>query len=183
MDDRLLKYFVDSRTSKILLDILRSGRITIRELCANIPDVPRSTMYRILTKMEREGFVKVVDYKQKRGTVEKTYAPTELLSLGPDPLRMTSDDISVLFMTYCMEFANQFREYSLKHPGTPDPKNGTFGYWLAPVYATDRELEVLIENFSQQMSRYSMKDPTGERKLHSVGLIVSPPAERADGQD
>ena len=64
MDDRLLQYFIDPRTSKILLDIVRENRITVKRLCDNNPGIPRSTMYRILNKMEREGFVEVVDYQQ-----------------------------------------------------------------------------------------------------------------------
>ena len=33
MDDRLLQYFIDPRTSKILLDIVRENRITVKRLC------------------------------------------------------------------------------------------------------------------------------------------------------
>lgn len=177
MDDRLLKYFIDPRTSKILLDIVREKRITVRRLCENNPDTPRSTMYRILNKMEREGFVEVVDYQQKRGTVEKTYSPSGSLVSGPDPNDTSTDDIAVLFMSFCVGFANQFRDYALKYPGKVDPNSGVFGYWTAPVYATDRELEVLIQNFAQHIERYSKKDAGGERKLHSVGFIVSPPTD------
>ena len=182
MDDRLLQYFIDPRTSKILLDIVRENRITVKRLCENNPGTPRSTMYRILNKMEREGFVEVVDYQQKRGTVEKTYSPSSSLKMGPDPNDVSSDDIAVLFMSFCVGFANQFREYALNHPGKLDSRNGVFGYWTAPVYATDRELQVLIENFGQHIDRYSKKDADGDRKLHSIGFIVSPPADDVSGE-
>ena len=74
MDDTLIAVFVDPRTSRILLDVVRLKRVTVKELCDRNPEIPRSTMYRLLTRMERSGLVDVVDYKQKRGTVEKTYA-------------------------------------------------------------------------------------------------------------
>lgn len=178
MDERIMEYLINPRTGKVLLDIARAGRMKVSELCRSNPSIPRSTMYRILTKMERDGLVTVVDYQQKRGTVEKTYSihPDAFPKPGEGADEVTYDDLLSFFIAYCMEFAIQFRDRALKNPGVVG-QDEVMGFWTAPVYATDRELSVLLQNFGQQISKYSQKSADGERRLHSVGFIISPAAD------
>ncbi len=181
MNDHLIGYFIDPRTSRILIDLYSNKRVTVKGLCERNPSIPRSTMYRLLTRMERDGMVTVVEYIQKRGTVEKTYALCpEALELGKDPSEMTNGDIVDLFIVYAMEFASQFRRYADSKPGKVDMVEPR-GFWTAPVYATDREMNRLIEQFGQTMSEFTSRDAEGERKLHSIGLIVAPSVPSPEG--
>ncbi len=184
MDDRLMEIFVDPRTSRILLDTVRAKRITVKELCDRNPDVPRSTMYRLLTKMERAGLLEVVDYRQKRGTVEKTYALRQGALPGADGAPredITYPEMADMFLVFCIEFANRFRVYAENNPGKIG-LNGTMGYWTAPVYGTDGEIRKLIEDIGRQVLGFESRGAEEERRLHSLGLILSPPSEqRRDG--
>lgn len=130
-------------------------------------------MYRILNKLDHESLVEVVDYRQKRGTVEKTYSIKEDLFDG-DPQEITYSDLSDYFMIYCMRFGSLFRQYAIDNPGIVGRKE-MMGYWTAPIYATDREVEHLMEEYGRLISNFQSKDVDGERKLHSIGLILSPP--------
>lgn len=184
MNDVILKHLIDPRTSKILLDLVKSSRVTVKGLCERNPDIPRSTMYRLLTRMERDGIIEVVEYQQKRGTVEKTYALRSGVLPGPEDSKeaITHDQLSDLFLVYCIEFANQFRTYAETHPGNVTGAE-MMGFWTAPVYATDREMRRLIENFMQSVSEHSKNSAEGGRKLHSVGFIVAPSVERPETRD
>ncbi len=180
MDDRLMEIFVDPRTSRILLDTVRAKRITVKELCDRNPEIPRSTMYRLLTKMERAGLLEVVDYRQKRGTVEKTYALRQGALPGADgapKADITYPEMADMFLVFCIEFANRFREYAESDPG----KVGTvptMGYWTAPVCGTEGEVRKLMEDIGRLVTGFESRGAEGERRLRSVGLILSPPSEQ-----
>ncbi len=179
MDDRLMEIFVDPRMCRILLDTVRVKRITVKELCDRNPDVPRSTMYRLLTKMERAGLLEVVDYRQKRGTVEKTYALRQGALPGIDGVPnedITYPDMADMFLVFCIEFANRFRAYAKDNPGKAGIGD-SMGYWTAPVCGTDREIRKLMDDIGRLVSRFESRDTEGERKLHSMGLILSPPSK------
>ena len=180
MDDRLMEIFVDPRTSRILLDTVRAKRITVKELCDRNPDVPRSTMYRLLTKMERAGLLEVVDYRQKRGTVEKTYALRQGALPGADGVPredITYPEMADMFLVFCIEFANRFRAYAESNPGKAGLKD-TMGYWTAPVRGTEGELRKLMEDIGSMVIGFESRGAEEERRLHSLGLILSPPSEQ-----
>lgn len=179
MDDKLLEVFIDPRTSRILMDVVRMKRITVRELCERNPGIPRSTMYRLLARMERSGLLDVVDYKQKRGTVEKTYALHPGALPGQDGVLkegVTYPEMADMFLSFCIEFANSFRTYSELHPGTADARE-TMGFWTAPVFGTDREVQRLAEEFGRIVGGFESRDTEGKRKYHSIGFIITPPSE------
>ena len=184
MDDKLMEIFVDPRMSRILLDTVRAKRITVKELCDLNPEVPRSTMYRLLTKMERAGLLEVVDYRQKRGTVEKTYALRQGALPGADGVpraEITYPEMADMFLVFCIEFANRFRDYAKGNPGKAG-LDETMGYWTAPVCGTGREIRKLMEDIGRLVTGFESRDAEGERKLHSLGLILSPPSEGSSEQ-
>lgn len=179
MDNKLIEIFIDPRMSRILSDIVRMKRITVKELCERNQGIPRSTMYRLLTRMERAGLIDVVDYRQKRGTVEKTYAihPGALPGMnGTMKEGVTYPEIAEIFLAFCIEFVNRFRMYAELHPGKADARD-VMGYWVAPIFGTEREVQRLAEEFGRLVSGFESRDTEGERKFHSVGFIVSPPSE------
>ncbi len=176
MHEIVMKHLVDPRNSRILMDIMRGGRVTVKGLCESNPDVPRSTMYRILTRMERDGLVDVVEYRQKRGAVEKTYALREsVFQVSPEDQPKSYSQLTDLFVIYCMNYASQFRAYAEENPGPIDVPD-MMGFWTAPIYATDSEMMHLMDEYGRLISEYSGKGAGDGRKLHSVGFIVSPPA-------
>ncbi len=179
-----MEIFVDPRMSRMLLDTVRVGRITVKELCDRNPDVPRSTMYRLLTKMERAGLLEVVDYRQKRGTVEKTYALRKGALPGADGVPkedITYPEMADMFLVFCIEFANRFRTYAESNPGKVGI-GGTMGYWTAPVRGTEGEIRRLTEEIGRLVTGFESRGAEEERRLHSIGLILSPPSEGSSEQ-
>lgn len=185
MDDNQMRHFIDPRTSKILMDIVRSGSINVKRLCEANPGIPRSTMYRLLARLERDGLVDVVDYTRKRGTVEKTYAihPGALPGTGDAPLESADcTRISEMFLSFCMQFASSFADYAERNPGEISRRE-VLGFWTAPVYGTDREVEHLVEEFGRIFSGFKTSDTEGERKFHTIGFVVGPPSADAKSEE
>ena len=183
MDDTLIAVFVDPRTSRILLDVVRLKRVTVKELCERNPEIPRSTMYRLLTRMERSGLVDVVDYKQKRGTVEKTYALHPGALPGTDGIPkegITYSEMADVFLMFCIEFANRFRAYAEANPGKADARDA-MGFWTAPVYGTDREVQKRVLRCQMELAgELGLPVIIHDREAHkdSMDIVKSFPGVR-----
>jgi DNA-binding transcriptional ArsR family regulator len=59
---------------RILLTLGARGQLTTEQISAALSDVPISTLYRHLRQLRDVGLVSVIEERQARGTVERTYA-------------------------------------------------------------------------------------------------------------
>ena len=107
MDSEILRYFVDPVKGKILLEINNAGSASVRYLCEKCPDIPRSTMYRHLAKLEKTGLLEVVSTRRVRGTIEKTYrfVSEKFVPSGDD---YSKEAVLGLFIQYWMRFYDEF---------------------------------------------------------------------------
>jgi len=173
--DVLIGYLMDPVKGKILLEIQRKGTATAGSLCELCADIPRSTMYRHLSKMEKDGIVYVKDRVQKRGTVEKIYAiNTELFDSVFNDADFDRDMLYLMYLKYCYTFMAEFRE-NLMACDTDDPKEIPLSFTTAPVYATDDELRYALMRIGGIIEGLMENKMAEGRRLFSVGVMVTPP--------
>ena len=175
MTDKIMECITNPVKCKLLLEIYSQERATAKHLSDVLSDIPQATLYRNLKKMLNDGIIKVVEKKQVRGTVESTYALAlnlnsefeAILAENSGPLYMQ------LFMQYFLGFAKQFREYC-KSPNI-DIKKDMSGFSLSHLYLSDEELIELMKNISNIIKTVEKNEPKTERKLRTLGIIVTPP--------
>ena len=178
MDSEILRYFVDPVKGKILLEINNAGSASVRYLCERCPDIPRSTMYRHLAKLEKTGLLEVVSTRRVRGTIEKTYrfVSEKFVPSGDD---YSKEAVLGLFIQYWMRFYDEFERNipDMLSRDKPIPMSFT----AAPVYATDEEMKRFIESVGRMISAMAENKATDGRKAHTIGLIVTPPRDDPAG--
>lgn len=175
MTDKIMECITNPVKCKLLLEIYSQERATAKHLSDVLSDIPQATLYRNLKKMLNDGLIKVVEKKQVRGTVESTYALAlnlnsefeAILAENSGPLYMQ------LFMQYFLGFAKQFREYC-KSPNI-DIQKDMSGFSLSHLYLSDEELIELMKNISNIIKTVEKNEPKTERKLRTLGIIVTPP--------
>lgn len=171
MDEEILRYFVDPVKGKIMLEIHSAGSASVRYLCDRCPDIPRSTMYRHLSKLEKVGLVQVVSTRRVRGTTEKTYRfVSEVLSSSGED--MSRESVLGLFIQYCMRFFSEFDRNLPDMLCKDEPIS--MGFTAAPVYATDEEIRRFTESWGRMIATLTENKATDGRKAHTIGLIVTP---------
>lgn len=179
MNDKFMECITNPVKCKLLLEIHSRGKATAKQLADIYHDIPQATLYRHLKKMLSDGILQVVEETQVRGTVEKTYALA--LHISDNMETMLEKNSGELYMQYFMQyifgFAKQFQEYC-QSPHIDIRKDMT-GFSLSPLYLSDEELTALITDISQRINTVKKNEPTPERKLRTIGVIVSP-AENAD---
>lgn len=177
MIDKLMDCISNPVKCKLLLEIHSQGKSTAKHLSDIYNDIPQATLYRHLKKMLSDGILQVVEETQVRGTVEKTYALAFNISDNLETmLEKNSGELYMqYFMQYIMGFAKQFQQYC-QSPDINIKKDMT-GFSLSPLYLSDEELAVLVTSISQIISSVKNNGPNPDRKLRTLGLIVSPAEE------
>lgn len=179
MTDKLMDCITNPVKCKLLLEIHSQGKATAKHLADIYHDIPQATLYRHLKKMLNDGILKVVEETQIRGTVERTYALA--FHVNSEMETMLEENSGELYMQYFMQymigFARQFQQYC-QSPNI-NIKEDMTGFSLSPLYLSDEELTSLIKNISQIINTVKNNEPKPERKLRTIGVIVSP-AENVD---
>lgn len=174
MTDKLMDCITNPVKCKLLLEIHTQGKTTAKHLANTYSDIPQATLYRHLKKMLSDGILQVVEETQVRGTVEKTYSLASGINSNMET--MVEENSGELYLQYFMQyifgFAKQFQEYC-QSPNINIKKDMT-GFSLSPLYLSDDELTSLITRISQIISAAGNNKPSPERKLRTIGIIVSP---------
>ena len=141
LNEKIMECISNPAKSRLMIEIMRRGKVTAKYLAEKCVDIPQTTLYRYLKRMTDDGLLKIVGETPIRGTVEKTYAK--------------------IFQDYC------------DTPGI-DIKKDRSGLSLSHVYLTDEELEKVAADMAQILYPLQENKPKPERKLRTVGLIISP---------
>lgn len=175
MEQKVIECITHPIKCKLLLELYSSGKATAKQLAEIYNDIPQATLYRYLKRMTNDGILKVVEENQVRGTIEKTYGVAiNLDSNGQDMIGENSGDAYMqMFMQYVFGFVKRFQEYC-KNPNIDILKDRS-GFSLAPIYATDEELESAMVEYSKIIQPLYKNRPTPDRKSRTLGLIISPP--------
>lgn len=177
MTDKIMECITNPVKCKLLLEIYSRGQTTAKHLSDTFDDIPQATLYRNLKKLLNDGILKVVEETQVRGTLEKTYALA--YDLNRDFETILNENSGTLymqtFMQYFLGFAKQFQEYC-KSPNI-NIKEDMSGFSLSHLYLSDDELTKLIESISSTIGAAAQNTPREDRKLRTIGVIVSPPKD------
>lgn len=174
MADKLMDCITNPVKCKLLLEIHSQGKATAKHLSDTYSDIPPATLYRHLKKMLSDGILEVVEETRIRGTVEKTYALAFYVDSKMET--MLEENSGELYMQYFMQymigFAKQFQQYCQ----SPDIniKEDMTGFSLSPLYLSDKELTSLVTDISHIIRTVKDNKPNHERKLRTIGIIISP---------
>ena len=175
MDKKIMDVLTNPVKCKLFLEIQKCGETTAKHLSETFSDIPPATLYRYLKRMTNDKILKIVNQTQVRGTLEKTYAIDIAMKKDFKEILDSNSGEAYMqaFMQYILGFAELFQDYCKRDD--IDIVKDKSGFSLSPLYLTDDELEMLIGTIRNIINPYRNNAPTAERKLHSIGVIISPP--------
>lgn len=178
MVDKLMDCITNPVKCRLLLEIHSQGEATAKHLSDTYRDIPPATLYRHLKKMLSDGILKVVKETQIRGTVEKTYALAS--NVNSEMETMLEENSGELYMQYFMQYMMGFAEQFQRYCQSPDIniKEDMTGFSLSPLYLSDQELTSLVTDISHVINAAKDNKPDRERKLRTIGIIISPEEKR-----
>lgn len=178
MHKKLMEVMTNPIKCKLLFEINSCEQTTAKHLSERFSDIPQATLYRYLKKMTTDGILKIVEETQIRGAVERTYSVAiDLLEEGRKIIGNNSGETYMqAFTQYVLGFMKLFQEYC--NGDNIDIQKDKSGFSLAPIYLTDEELEDLVTGVHEAIKPYRNNEPAKNRKLRSIGIIVSPSTKK-----
>jgi Helix-turn-helix domain len=159
---------------RIVQSFLGDRQLTTGQLLAELDGIPPATLYRQVATLAKAGVLLVVDERQVRGTVERTYA----LSLqdaqvgADDPAAMTPDDHRRAFMGFIAGLLADFDSYL--QAGDIDLEQDGAGYRSVALWLTDEELGGLFGEIGAAVQSRALNAPALGRTRRMLSTVLVP---------
>ncbi len=149
-------------------------RLTTAQLAHRLPDVAHATLYRQVATLAAAGMLEVVEERQVRGGIERTYAlATGGATLGPDDVSgMGKAQILSGFVVFAGTLVDAFERY-LEDPAAK-PTEDPVGYRQAGVWLDEAERVELVERLHAAVAPFLENEPTRDRQRLLLNTVLIP---------
>ena len=163
-----------------ILQTLVGETLTTQEIAGQLPDVPKSSIYRHLKLLLQGDMIAVAEARLINGIQEKVYTLAQSPRLGPNEIaELTADDHLRYFSTYVMTLLHGFAAYLSRAEAT-DSLNllaDRVGYTEAYFYATDEELLALAAAMNEVITKLMQNHAGNGRRRYKFAVVTHPEAE------
>lgn len=162
---------------RVVQSLLGDRDLTTAQLRELLPDVPVATLYRQVANLVEGGVLQVVDERPVRGAVERTYRLVpEAATVDPAELRdLSLEQHRSHFLTFVAGLLSDFDRYldDDKGPdGRVDPLGDRVGYRQAVMHLSDEEVDRMLAEIGQVLSRYRAVPPGPGRSRRAVSTVL-----------
>ena len=158
-----------------IVHAMAGGRTrTTTDLCEQLPDVPKTTVYRHVGLLAEGGVLDVVDEQRVHGAVERRYRmPGTRPRISPeDAAAMTVEDHRRGFAAAVATLLAAFTAY-LDGDGA-DPTADSVGYRQIPLWLNPAELAEMVEELQAGILARAANEPAPDRSLYLLSPIFFP---------
>jgi DNA-binding transcriptional ArsR family regulator len=147
---------------------------TTSDLCADLPDVPKTTVYRHVGLLAEAGLLEVVDEQRVHGAVERHYRLNRARAVIDQDAAasMTLEDHRHGFAAAMAGLIAEFNAYLDREHA--DPSGDSVAYRQFPLWLDPDELAGLIEEIRAAIMSRADNQPTPGRRLHLLSPILFP---------
>ncbi len=157
---------------------LSGGRVrTTADLCASLPDVPKTTVYRHVGLLAEAGVLEVADEQRVRGAVERHYRlRRDRTVIDPDAgASMSLDDHRHGFAAAMAALHAEFNAY-LDRPGA-DPFADQISYRQGILWLSEDEITEMAGEVRAVFAARAGNEPAPGRRPRLMSLIEFPTEE------
>lgn len=155
-----------------IIQALAKHKMTVLDMLDYLGDVPQATLYRHLNQLKKFEIIYVEDEKQRRGTVEKTYAlnARNVLMNADEASNISKEEHIRYFMTYYTMILKQLEEYM---DGEVNLEKDGFGYHQLELSLNDEEFLQFSREYRDLLMKFSQRDSEHSRK-RSLSTVIIP---------
>jgi DNA-binding transcriptional ArsR family regulator len=159
---------------RIVHALSAGGALTIAQLCARIPEIPKITMYRQVAQLTEGGFLEVDGEQRVRGAVERSYRlrrdrPT--VDAGA-AATMSLDDHRRAFAAAMAVLIAEFNAY-LDRDGA-DPVADSVSYRQGTLWLSPDELGEMAADLLAVLGDRLGNAPSPDRRPYLLSAILFP---------
>jgi DNA-binding transcriptional ArsR family regulator len=146
---------------------------TVRDLAAELSDVPPATLYRHVRKLESAGLITAVSQRRMRGAQEASYALTRA---ALDSARPSAADHLRYFITFTATLIDDFAAYV--ESGEPDYARDGVSYRQGLLHLSDAELRRMSRAVAAAILPFTALAPSAKRTPRLLATILLPAKPR-----
>ncbi len=161
-----------------MVHAMSGGQVrTTSDLCASLPDVPKTTVYRHVGLLAEAGVLEVVGEQRVHGAVERRYRlRRERATIDGDAAAsMSLEDHRHGFAAATAALIAEFNAYLDRDDA--DPTADLVSYRQGPVWLSQEELAELVDEMRRVILPRWGNEPMPDRRPHLLSTIVFPLAE------
>src|SRR5262245_3798088 len=151
---------------------------TTSDLCASLPDVPKTTVYRHVGLLAEAGLLEVAGEQRVRGAVERRYRlrrERAVIDAGAAAAMSLEDHRNGFAAAIAGLLAAFNASLDREHA---DPTADSVGYRQIPLWLSPDELAELIGELRDSIRSKLGNTPTPDRSLYLLSPILFPIGER-----
>ncbi|MER6045968.1 helix-turn-helix domain-containing protein [Streptomyces sp. NPDC001793] len=150
------------------------GTHTTSDLCAGLPDIPKTTVYRHVGLLADADVLEVTDEQRVRGAVERHYRLRRERAVinADEAASMSLDDHQKAFTAALASLHAEFNAY-LGRAGS-EPTADSVGYTQIPLWLDRDELAELVDEIVTAIKSKRHNEPAPGRRLHLLSPILFP---------
>jgi Helix-turn-helix domain len=159
---------------------MSGGRLrTTNELCAELADVPRTSVYRHVGILAAAGVLEVAGEQRVHGAVERRYLLRKDRAVidQETAATMTAEDHQRTFTLAMSVLLSEFNSY-LDRPGA-DPVADAVGYTQFVLWLTDEERARLVSHVIAAIAAVRDNEASQQRKPYLLSPIMIPTESNA----
>jgi DNA-binding transcriptional ArsR family regulator len=161
-----------------IVHLMSGGRMrTTSDLCAAMPDVPKTTVYRHVGLLAEAGVLEVAGEQRVHGAVERRYRLQQARAvIGRDTAAsMTLDDHRRTFAAAMASLLAEFNAYLDQEHA--DPMTDSVGYIQLPLWLSHDELAGLVDEVRAALLARRANTATPGRRPYLISPILFPLVE------
>jgi DNA-binding transcriptional ArsR family regulator len=158
-----------------IVHAMAGGRTrTTSDLCARLPDVPKTTVYRHVALLAETGLLEVAGEQRVHGAVERRYRLHRARAVidRDAAASMSLEEHRHGFAAAIAALVAEFNTYLDRVHA--DPAADSVGYRQIPLWLSQDELAELISQIRDAIMSKAGNKPAPDRRLHLLSPILFP---------
>ena len=166
--EKLIKLLTDPVSNQIIQLIRVREKMTIADILAATPSVPRATVYRKIDRMLSAGVIEVSDSHKVRGQTEKVYSIKKNYISSEDG---KSDGLKIMTTTLLQIF-ELCRQYFQRSDADVNRDKLFVLNYAIPL--SDGDFSLMLQEMYGVIDKYQKKEPSADSQLRNLYLMSMP---------
>lgn len=159
---------------RILQHLTKNGSATTGSIAKIMPDVPRTTLYRHLNLLQKEGYLKIAKEIKVRGTYEREYKIDEAHMRG----RTQKEKERQATFDLLLRMIGDFEEY-YEEPESDAGRDMLF-FTGNTLRLSDEEFTFFLQELFTLLAKYDALSGGEDQKPRSITMISAPVREEKE---
>lgn len=165
--ETLIKILTDPISNRIIQLIRRNQKMTVSEILAATPDIPRATVYRRIEKMTAADVIEVAETHKVRGQTENTYAVKNIY-VSPES---GTDGMQIMTAAFARMFSLCSDYFKREDADVERDKLFMLNYAIA---LSDRDFSDMVKELYAVVDKYQNRPASEDAKTRNLYLMSLP---------